>query len=105
MDTETYQTPNMDMKRHIKGHQTPNMDTSKDFKEKPKPTSKHSKAYYIRNHPFATAHLDQRPIALDQRVVQRKPFSRAISGYRQTFLEGNIWISPCAEDNIYLVMM
>ena len=51
MDTGTYQTPNMDMKKHIKGHQTPNIDTSKNFKENPKPTSKHSKAYYIRNHP------------------------------------------------------
>ena len=51
MDTGTYQTPNMDMRRHIKGHQTLNINTSKDFKEKPKPTSKHSKAYYIRNHP------------------------------------------------------
>ena len=35
MDTGTYQTPNMDIRRHIKRHQTPNMDTSKDFKENP----------------------------------------------------------------------
>ena len=71
------------MKRHIKEHQTPNMDTSKDFKEKPKPTSKHSKAYYIRNHPSCHSTFGSKAHSLGSK-----------SGSKETFLEGNIWILP-----------
>ena len=88
IDTGTYQTPNMDMRRHIKEHQTPNINTSKDFKEKPKPTSKHSKAYYIRNHPSCHSTFGSKAHSL-----------RSKSGSKETFLEGNI-ILPCAEGNI-----
>ena len=94
IDTGTYQTPNMDMRRHLKGHQTPNMDTSKDFKEKLKPTSKHSKAHYIRNHPSCHSTFGSKAHSLGSK-----------SGSKETFLEGNIWILPCAEGNIRYIAL
>ena len=34
MNTGTYQTPNMDMRRHIKGHQTQKYGYIKEFQRK-----------------------------------------------------------------------
>ena len=95
IDTGTYQTPNMDMKRHIKGHQTLNIDTPKNFKDKLKPTSKHFKAYYIRNYLSCHSTFGSKAHNLGSEWFKEN-LSRAISGYCLVQRA----ILPCAEGNI-----